>query len=183
MLVFLLTILLTLESIAGQCNKEQTIINEGVVLCCYYDTLHIPTIGIGYNLRNSDAADTMKRYGLNLADVLHDCDLPKEQRTHCLKREQAVEIFYQTSYPQAQSCVAGWVGNSHPANVLNALIDMAFMGCSKLKGFVNMKAALDKKDYKTAAKEARNSQWCQQVGEGRCGKDAACIESAGCLPK
>ncbi len=43
-----------------------------------------------------------------------------------------------------------------------------------------MKAALDKNDYKTAAQEVRNSDWCAQVKSGRRGQDAACIESAGC---
>ncbi len=90
--ILLFAALLNIAYVAGQCSREQTIANEGRELCCYYDKHNppIPTIGVGYNLRNRDAAATMQSYGLNLADVLHDCDLSKARRTHCLTDAQAI---------------------------------------------------------------------------------------------
>ena len=47
-----------------------------------------------------------------------------------------------------------------------ALANMAFnMGVPRLLGFRKMLEALKRGDYATAAKEAQNSQWAQQVGD------------------
>eukprot|EP00823_Brevimastigomonas_motovehiculus_P005865 TRINITY_DN44_c0_g1_i1.p1 TRINITY_DN44_c0_g1~~TRINITY_DN44_c0_g1_i1.p1 ORF type:complete len:402 (-),score=41.66 TRINITY_DN44_c0_g1_i1:164-1369(-) len=171
-----------------QCSEEQTALNEQsdyktrTKFCCYYDSLSIPTIGIGYNLKNSDARETMKAYGLDLDNVLDDCDRPETNRTSCLDRTQAWNLFDTKSYPNAVDCVTDWVGTSHPKSALAALYDMAFMGCSKLQGFVKLKAALDQQNYKAAAAEVVDSLWCEQVKEGRCYKDRDCVANArGCF--
>lgn len=44
-----------------------------------------------------------------------------------------------------------------------ALVDMAFMGILKLLGFKKMLNALERGDYETAATEALDSRWAEQV--------------------
>lgn len=44
-----------------------------------------------------------------------------------------------------------------------ALVDMAFMGTAKLLGFRKMLSALERGDYETAALEALDSRWAEQV--------------------
>jgi lysozyme len=53
-----------------------------------------------------------------------------------------------------------------PDNVQAALINMNFnLGITKLNGFKKMIAALQTKDYTTAALEALDSRWAKQVGQ------------------
>jgi lysozyme len=53
-----------------------------------------------------------------------------------------------------------------PDNVKAALMDMCFnIGIGRLVGFRKMITALMNKDYTTAALEALDSEWAQQVGE------------------
>lgn len=58
---------------ASICEQQQTKFNEGERLCCYYDTVNIPTIGVSFNLKRSDTGQVMSKYGLTLDNVLKDC--------------------------------------------------------------------------------------------------------------
>jgi len=58
----------------------------------------------------------------------------------------------------------GW--RNHSDNVQNVLVELSFaMGAPRLAGFRKMWAALDAKDYPTAAAELLDSRWRQQVGQ------------------
>jgi len=160
---------------ASTCGPQQTIINEDERLCCYTDTRNIPTIGIGFNLQRSDAAQVMSKYNLTLADVLKDCT--DKTTKHCLTDADARDIFNSFSYPEAETCVDAY-SPGLPSVKRAAVIDVAFAGCAKLNKFVNMKAALQKQDWNAAAEELKNSLWCGQVGATRCNSDYNCI--AGC---
>ena len=53
-----------------------------------------------------------------------------------------------------------------PAHRQAALLDMCFnLGGPRLGKFVNMRAAVDLRDWKTVAKEARDSKWATDVGK------------------
>ena len=55
-----------------------------------------------------------------------------------------------------------------PENVKIGLIDMIFnMGKPKFLTFKKMIRAIKERDFKKAAKEAKNSRWCEQV-KSRC---------------
>ena len=55
---------------------------------------------------------------------------------------------------------------TQPQNVQDALMNMCFnLGIGRLRGFKKMIAALERKDYTTAAIEALNSKWANQVGQ------------------
>ncbi|CAF2638641.1 unnamed protein product [Rotaria sp. Silwood2] len=159
------------------CGPQQTIINEGKKLCCYYDTKNIPTIGVGFNLQRTDAATVMAKYHLTLANVLKDCS--QSTSNSCLKSEDADGIFNTISYPEAAACVDRYVPNL-PTIKRAGIIDVAFAGCATLNKFVNMKNALERKDWKKAAEELRNSAWCQQVKATRCDSDYNCIIDESC---
>jgi len=61
-----------------------------------------------------------------------------------------------------------------PRGVKDALINMCFnMGITRLLGFTRMIAALAMNDYRTAAIEALDSRWAQQVPERA--KDVTCM--------
>ncbi|KAE9547444.1 hypothetical protein FO519_009344 [Halicephalobus sp. NKZ332] len=75
---------------------------------------------------------------------------------------------------KAEQCANSFVSGL-PTVKHAAITDMAFMGCPKLNEFVDMKAALEKQDWKKAAAEARNSKWCTDVKAHRCNLDANCI--------
>ena len=101
----------------------------------YYDTLNIPTIGIGRNLRRGLAEDEIdylfkNDYNLHLNDLLK-------------------------AFPWAEKLDEARLG---------ALLNMAFnMGIPKLSGFKNMLAAMRAGDFKAAADHALNSAWASQV--------------------
>jgi GH24 family phage-related lysozyme (muramidase) len=160
--------------VASECSRSQTQTNEGTRLCCYYDTKNIPTIGVGFNLRRSDAADVLAKYKLKLADVLNDCKDSTQKA--CLTYTQATDIFDNYIYPEASQCVSTYAPGM-PTSVDAALTDIAFAGCSTLNQFVKMKAALDTRQWKTASDELKNSKWCTDVKSTRCGLDVACIAS------
>ncbi|CAF0973019.1 unnamed protein product [Adineta steineri] len=159
---------------ASNCSPSQTIRNEKLCICCYNDTKGIPTIGVGFNLKRSDAARVMIKYKLKLNDVLKDCQ--KSTKNACLTTAQATDIFNNINYPEATKCVSRYAPGM-PTSVHAALTDVAFAGCGTLNQFVKMKAALVQKQWKTAGDELKNSKWCTDVKSDRCGRDVACIAS------
>jgi len=157
------------------CGVSATISNEGTRQCCYYDSMGVPTIGIGHNLRANGGAIT--KYGLNLAKVLATCNtISSYQPGLCLTTAQANDLFTTVDFPPAQQCARSVAPNA-PSCVSAALADMAFnLGCPGLRGFPNMLRDVNNRDWNGAAYEAGNSQWCGQV-HTRCGRDQACLRS------
>jgi len=149
--------------------------NEGICRCCYKDSSDppIPTIGIGYNLQNSDAKTVLAKYNLSLSDVLEDCE--KKTTKHCLTQQEAEEIFISNSYPIAEQCADQFAPGLPPVKRA-AIIDMAFMGCKKLNKFEKMQKALIKRDWNEAVKEAKHSKWSTQVQASRVQSDTDCLK-------
>lgn len=168
------------RSQTGTCGPQQTMYNEGECLCCYYDTKNIPTIGIGFNLQRKDAAYIMKKYNLTLENVLKDCT--DKTTNNCLTAANAEDLFNTISYPEVGPCVDKYAPGLPPV-VRAAVMDVAFAGCATLNKFVKMQTALKKRDWKTAANELRNSDWCEQVGSNRCNSDYNCIASRNSMSK
>lgn len=110
--------------------------HEGVRSTFYLDTLGIPTIGVGRNLRDK---------GLSAAEVDYLLDNDVMEIEHAL-RQQFV-----------------WFAGLSVARQL-ALIDMAFMGPKKLEQFPQMVAAFASGDYPEAARQMLASKWADQVG-------------------
>ena len=168
----LVTLVFWIGLVLGSCGPQQTMLNEGKKLCCYYDSKNIPTIGIGYNLRRADASKVMSQFGLNISTVLKDCQ--KKTKKSCLTNEQVTQIFNTISYPEAVACVDHFVP-ALPTLKRAAIIDVAFAGCKTLNDFNQMRTALQKSDWRKAGEELQNSQWCKQVKKTRCNSDYNCL--------
>lgn len=111
--------------------------HEGVVLEPYVDTVGKLTIGVGRNLSDNGISHDEAEYMLE----------------NDIKR--AVQDVENQSWFKDQ-----------PEGIQKALVNMSFnLGLPRLLSFKKMIAALDKKDYATAAREALDSRWAQQVGQ------------------
>ncbi len=132
--------------------------HEGYRNKVYLDSLGIPTIGIGFNLRRPDAPMVLKRLGLDYNKVLSGEQI--------LTDEQVKEIF-QLSLKIAYADVKNYIPqfDALPKNIKLALIDLSFnLGYNRLSKFVKTRQYIIAGDYKSAANELMNSKWATQVG-------------------
>jgi len=114
--------------------------HERIVLHPYTDSVGKLTIGIGRNLDDNGISKDEALYMLS-----HDIKTVTDD-LH--------SIFEDFSYL--------------PYDVQLALTDMMFnLGKSRFLGFKKMIAAIKDKDFKEAARQAKDSKWCKQVGS-RC---------------
>lgn len=130
--------------------------HEGNKNKMYYDSEGIPTIGIGFNLRDPSNRKILAKHGIT-----------DEMLRKGLSNKQ-IEILFHETLQRAKQDALKFLPNlySHPVKVQNAVIDMAFnLGINRLNKFVEFKKALNKKDYNTASKEMLNSLWAKQVGK------------------
>lgn len=119
--------------------KDLIIKHEGMVLYPYRDSVGKLTIGVGHNL---DDLGISRR----AAEFILDEDIANAE-------EMLEEVFDVESLPSSVKAV---------------MLDMMFnLGYNRFIGFKKMIAAVKAGDYKLAAKEAKNSKWCKQVGS-RC---------------
>ena len=136
---------------------EELVKHEGLRLQVYQDTLGIDTIGIGRNLKDRGISkeeldeldiptiDHVYEYGITEADAM-------------LLAENDVQIV-EEELLRAHPCV-----EDLDAVRQLVLVDMAFnMGVPRLCKFKKMWAAIEAKDFPTAAKEMLDSRWANQV--------------------
>lgn len=127
--------------------KEDLIRHEGYKEEIYLCSEGIPTFGIGHAINENDPEYTwpvgtpVEKERIDAAFV-QDC----EEAVH--DAECIVNDLY-----------------SHPDRVIRVLVNMAFnLGRTRLSRFKNMVAAINAKDYTTAADEMIDSRWYGQVG-------------------
>jgi len=132
--------------------------NEGRRAEVYFDSLGIPTIGVGFNLLRSDA-----REKIGALDLDHDRLLGREQ---VLSDEQIEALFAAdvcTAMRAAASLVPGWSALAVARKT--ALTDMAFnLGAAGLAKFSRLIAAVNREQWDVAAAEIVNSRYARQVG-------------------
>lgn len=117
-------------------SKKQLERDEGVRKDIYFDTLNIPTIGIGFNLKE----------GLTYEEI----DLIFRHRWEKLRDELRNRL--------------PWVEELDEARY-GALLNMAYnMGVPRLLQFANMLAAIRLKEWSKVKAHALNSIWHSQVG-------------------
>ncbi len=110
---------------------------EGYESHPYLDTVGKVTIGYGRNIGDN---------GISLEEA---------------------QIMFNNDFARCQAELApfDWYFDQ-PQNVQDALMNMCFnLGIHRLLGFSKMITALLSKDYTTAAIEALDSKWAQQVGQ------------------
>lgn len=136
-------------------------IHEGVKTKVYPDPIlkwEAPTIGIGHNLKKPSSKQLLKSLGLNYEDVISG---KKELTKH------QIDKIFESDLTQAINDASGFVNNFNvlPKEAKTVLIDMAFnMGITRLNKFVKFKTALENEDFSLAAREMKNSNWYNQVG-------------------
>lgn len=118
-------------------SKSQLERDEGVRKSIYYDTLNVPTIGIGFNLKE----------GLTFEEI----DLVFKHRWARLYEELCSRLPWVSTLDEARQGV---------------LVNMAYnLGVPRLLGFKNMLAAIAAGEWDKARSEALNSIWHSQVGQ------------------
>lgn len=166
----LLVLFFPVFCMSGECNSyEREKLNEGYRQCVYKDSMGIPTVGVGFNLKKFGAKSEIESVGANYDAVLNG--------SQCLDDSQ-IERLFNKDMDSAVSCVSSWISNwsSIGSSRQSALEDMSFnMGCATIHEFGSMKAAIEKEDYSAAVSSMQGSLWCRQVGE-RCNRDVDCMK-------
>ena len=130
--------------------------HEGRRSKVYLDTKGIPTVGIGFNLRRSDAGPKLKALGRDIKKIMSGQELTNQEIDQLFKSDVRSAIAHANAFTDL---------SKHPKDVQLVLVDMAFnLGPEKLAQFRNFRMALNVKDYKKASKEMINSSWYHQVG-------------------
>lgn len=127
---------------------EQLKVDEGVLYHIYKDHLGHLTFGVGHLVLRGDP-----EYGLREGTPV------SEERVM-----EAFEFDLNTAISDCHSLYGTIDFNSFPDEVQEILVNMAFnLGRYRLMQFVKMNQALKERDWKTAAKEGRDSLWYRQV--------------------
>lgn len=132
--------------------------HEGVKPKKYLDSRGIPTVGVGFNLKRSDADQKLKSVGANPVKV--------KQGKQALNNNQ-IETLLIGDLKSSKEAANRVVGNlsQHPSGVQGVLIEMTFnLGAKGLSEFKNFIGAVKSKNYQVAAKEMLKSNWSKQVG-------------------
>ena len=116
--------------------------DEGVIYAIYKDHLGYPTFGIGHLITSRDA-EYGKAVGTAVSKARVDAVFQDDLDTHI---SQTKSLF-----PDL---------DKYPGDVQRVLVNMCFnLGKAGLAGFSNFGAAIKKNDWKTAAREGRDSRW------------------------
>ena len=127
---------------------EQLKIDEGVEYEIYNDHLGYPTFGVGHLVLETDP-----EHGQPVGTPVSE-DRVKE----CFEKD------LDTAISECNALYEEGVFGDLPGEVQEILVNMMFnMGRTRLSKFKKMHAAILEGDWKTAAKEGRDSLWYRQV--------------------
>ena len=131
--------------------------NEGRRNQVYPDTLGNPTIGVGFNLNRAGAKNRIEGLGYDYDKILAGTQTVSDPHIDLMRDEDV-----QDAVAIARNLFPGF-DNLVPARQA-ILADMAMMGATKLAGFTDLRGAIAREDWNTAAAEIQNSFWFTQVG-------------------
>jgi len=124
--------------------------HEGIRLHPYRDSVGKLTIGVGHNLDDN---------GISLATA-----------------QFMLEEDIANAVSELKDIFEGW--DELPDTVQAVLTDMMFnLGYNRFIKFKRMIAAIRIQDFKQAAKEAKDSKWCAQVGS-RCLENISILQNS-----
>ena len=127
---------------------EQLKIDEGVEYEIYLDHLGYPTFGVGHLVLETDP-----EHGQEVGTAISE-DRVKE----CFEKD------LDTAISECNALYEDGVFGDLPGEVQEILVNMMFnMGRTRLSKFKKMHAAILEADWKTAAREGRDSLWYRQV--------------------
>jgi GH24 family phage-related lysozyme (muramidase) len=155
--------------------RHYLIKNEGWHQAVYYDSLGIPTVGVGFNLRRADAPEKIRALDLDYEKLL--------KREQMLSDAQIEMLFAQdlhTAAAAAEALIPGWVALA--AGRKKALTDMAFnLGAGGLAKFSRFLTAVNRENWQAAEAEIMNSLYARQVGP-RARRNAVAIRHGDASP-
>lgn len=122
-----------------QALETQLVQHEGERLKVYNDSLGIPTIGVGRNLRDKGITKAESRYLL---------------RNDVLNASGPLELF-----PKFNS-----LDSVRQQALANMSFNLGFQGLKEFKHFLD---ALWSNDWNLAVKEMKDSKWAHQIGNAR----------------
>ena len=124
------------KQLRAKAYYDMIALNEGYKTQVYEDDKGNRTIGIGFNLEDKANQKLLNQQGIDINELFKGREL-NDKDPKFDKRSEGVKM---------------------------ALTDMSFnLGLTKLNKFKNMKEALQNDDYRTAAIEAQDSNWFNQV--------------------
>ena len=122
--------------------KERIIKHEGKINKIYKDSLGLKTFGVGHLVLNSDDLEEDVEYSDDVVMRYFE----KDFETAVLDADKFIDK------------------HEHPEEIYGVIIEMCFqLGYPRLCGFKKFKAALEEKDYVTAADEMLDSHWAVQT--------------------
>jgi lysozyme len=145
--------------------------HEGRRHSVYKDTLGILTIGVGWNLEDSDSDIICSHFGLSLDDLRSGAVALTDAQIDEVKSYQINEVILTARriFPNFDSM---------PDTVQAVVCDMLFnLGETRFSKFVSTIAVLKLGDWKQAAIDAGNSLWAKQVPH-RAADDIALLNAA-----
>ena len=127
---------------------EQLKIDEGVVYAVYKDHLGYLTFGVGHLITDKD----------------EEWHLPEGYDVDEKRVKEAFEQDLDIAISECKVLYAyDW--DDWPSEIQEVLVNMMFnLGRPRLSKFKNFKAALERRDWQTAAEEMKDSRWYNQVG-------------------
>lgn len=116
------------------------------------------TIGYGTNIEEKHNQIALKKLGYDARKLLR-----KAQQITAEDSEKLLVFGLEQAVRDAREYLPNF--DKQPLMVRAVLVDMAYvLGGNKLKKFVDFKAALMARDYKTAVAEMIDSDWYKQTG-------------------
>lgn len=124
----------------------------------YRDSNKIPTIGVGYNLNNPDAAGRLRRLGLDPRRVMAGSQALSQKQIDQLLREDLIR-----ARQGAGRVIPNFDRLPEPAQ--HVATDMAFnLGVTGLHGFSDFTNAMGRQDWPASIRAMEQSRWFKTTG-------------------
>lgn len=153
----------------NSCMRDTDLIKqgEGYRACMYHDTMGIPTICYGYNLKNANARSEVAAAGGNYDDMM---------KGGCTTQSVCNKLL-QTYVSRSESYARSIFGSLSCSYAQAVAVDMTYnLGESGMRSFNTFDSLMRQGKYKEAAADGRHTAWCGQVG-GRCSRDMGQLEN------
>ena len=126
----------------------------------YSDYYHFIKSSEGYKL--NPYKDSKGNWTVGIGHYIKPGEFIKTKYTH----SEIIELFDKDlSIAQKDARKLFRTFDNQPKDVKLVLVSLSFnLGYNRLSKFVRFRAAIDKRDYKTAANELKDSLWYKQIG-------------------
>ncbi|NCO11862.1 hypothetical protein CO038_00910 [Candidatus Pacearchaeota archaeon CG_4_9_14_0_2_um_filter_39_13] len=126
-----------------------------------YSDANGKSVGAGFNLERPDAREKIESFGLNYESVYNGRTTLNDNQINSLLK-YGVEI----AVDDARKYLGEAYWDNLDGDAKEILANMSYnLGRDRLSGFVKLKDALRKEDYKKAADEMVDSKWYNQTGD------------------